>query len=226
MHEGNDCSLCPKLVACRSQIVHPTTVAPGRILCVGEAPGRMEDEAGRGFVGRAGQTLHRHMVEHGMQLGLDYGLANVVRCWPSSGTTNRKPTREEIDNCLPKLLAYMNAVKPRLLLLVGSVPSQSLLGGSSLSSVIAEAKGRDWGAPVGVDDASPLVNEFWKRQDFIEHVFPVPHTSPLAFNRVAPNGERWKDVFLSGLAVLSARYKGYRNDHVISRKQNSFWYDC
>ncbi|WP_312261253.1 uracil-DNA glycosylase family protein [Candidatus Igneacidithiobacillus taiwanensis] len=90
----NDCRQCPVLCQSRTRIVEADPVVGG-LLVIGEAPGADEDWEGRGFVGRAGRTLHALLAQHGMKRGRDYGCANIVRCRPPG---NRKPSADEIRN--------------------------------------------------------------------------------------------------------------------------------
>lgn len=87
-----------------------------RIMFVGEAPGREEDEQGRPFVGNAGKYL-TSLIER--KLGLnrkDVFIANVLKCRPPN---NRDPTIEEIDACFPYLADQIKAIKPELIVCLG-----------------------------------------------------------------------------------------------------------
>ncbi|WP_275077776.1 uracil-DNA glycosylase family protein, partial [Acidithiobacillus caldus] len=62
------CYRCPALCASRKQIVLPDVsdaMLHLPLLVIGEAPGADEDVQGRGFVGRAGRTLHRLLESFG-----------------------------------------------------------------------------------------------------------------------------------------------------------------
>ncbi|MBU2774859.1 uracil-DNA glycosylase [Acidithiobacillus ferrooxidans] len=157
---------------------------------IGEAPGADEDLSGKGFVGRAGRTLHRLLEAKGLQRGYDYGCANILRCRPPG---NRKPTREEIENCLPHLAETLAQARPRVLLLVGATPTAVFCGPGALSVRVEEGL---W----GITQAS-LAHE--RIRDVIQGVrlFAMPHTSPLAWNRKAPDGRKWQAV---GESVIEA----------------------
>lgn len=153
------------------------------LLVIGEAPGADEDLQGKGFVGRAGRTLQHLLEEHGLQRGYDYGCANILRCRPPG---NRKPAREEIENCLPLLAQTLKLAKPRTILLVGATPTAIFCGPGALSVRIEE----------GLCGTTTLALAHERIRAEIEGVqlFAMPHTSPLAWNRNAPDGRKWSAI--------------------------------
>ena len=97
------CTRCA-LAATRQRVVLGSGPTPARLLVVGEAPGRNEDEGGEPFIGRSGQLLTRLIAE---EVGLsreEYFITNVVKCRPPN---NRPPRREEITACAPWLAAQL-----------------------------------------------------------------------------------------------------------------------
>ena len=182
----SNCSLCPALCESRSQIVAPTPCSKNGLLAIGEAPGADEDRIGEGFVGRAGKTLDALMLEHGVERH-QYGRANLVRCRPAE---NRKPTRSEIEACLPKLAEFLLRTTPRVIVTVGALPTAALLGGGSLSAKIAEANANDgWPNPTV---AHPALREVIGQ--FPVRIYPTVHTSPLSWNRKSPDGTKWSSI--------------------------------
>ncbi|MBU2793100.1 uracil-DNA glycosylase [Acidithiobacillus thiooxidans] len=195
------CQKCPSLCASRTQIVEPdlpefecasgTSVAdrrPCRVLVIGEAPGADEDAQGKGFVGRAGRTLHRLLEEHGLRRGFDYGCANIVRCRPPE---NRKPTKDEVGNCLSRLSETLVRAKPDALLLVGGTAVSVFCGPGALWGCIQEANREEYRT------RNPLLAHQAVREYLSQYrplLVPMPHTSPLAWNRNAPDGRKWAEV--------------------------------
>jgi len=119
-----DCRRCA-LSAGRKTIVFGVGDPDADLVVVGEAPGYNEDVQGEPFVGDAGQMLDK-MLEK--VLGLSRSqvyIANVVKCRPPS---NRNPLPPEIDACLPFLRRQIVAIRPKLLLVLGSVAYKSLFG--------------------------------------------------------------------------------------------------
>lgn len=94
-----------------------------RIMIVGEAPGRDEDEQGMPFVGRSGQLLDRMFQSIGLGPD-DVYISNIVN-WRPPG--NRNPTQEEIAICLPLVERHIALKSPEILILTGGVSAQSLL---------------------------------------------------------------------------------------------------
>jgi len=185
-----DCTLCPSLCGSRTRIVLPDLPdfgRPCRFLVVGEAPGEEEDLAGKGFVGRAGRTLSNLLIEYGWSRGIHYGCANVVRCRPPD---NRRPTPAEISTCLTNLIETIALARPQAILAVGSTATEAILGVSGLSAAIGWLRQYDHD-PVraGLMEHRPML-EAWPSGMLL---FPMPHTSPLAWNRNAPDGRKWSE---------------------------------
>ena len=98
---------------------------------VGEQPGDREDIEGRPFVGPAGRVLDTALEEVGIDRDLVY-MTNVVKHfkWRPRGKRriHQKPNAEEIRACRPWLDSELALVKPRVLVCLGSVAAQALLG--------------------------------------------------------------------------------------------------
>jgi uracil-DNA glycosylase family 4 len=118
------CERCPDLVACRSRIVNGVGPADADLLFVGEAPGQREDEQGEPFVGRSGDVLDEGLREAGLDRA-DVRITNCVRCRPPE---NRNPTVEERANCREYLDREIELVDPAVVVTLGKVPAEHLLG--------------------------------------------------------------------------------------------------
>lgn len=181
-----DCQDC-LLRLKRTQVVMPTPCRSGGLLAIGEAPGAAEDMAGEGFVGRAGKTLDGLLYQHGIQRG-DYGRANVCRCRPvDDAGVNRRPFRMEIDACLPKLAEFIGQCRPGVILCVGWSAGRFFSGKPTLFDAILS--GSAYFHPGGFSVPSSL-----RHIVHPVHVVYMPHTSPLAFNRKAPDGRKWSEI--------------------------------
>jgi DNA polymerase len=95
----------------------------GRLLIVGEAPGREEDLSGRPFVGRAGQLLDRMLAAIGLGEA-DVHITNVVY-WRPPG--NRTPTPQETQVCKPFLMRQIELVSPSAILTLGGPAAKAVL---------------------------------------------------------------------------------------------------
>ncbi len=97
-----------------------------KLVFVGEAPGYDEDQAGRPFVGRAGQLLDRMIVAMRFRRE-DVFICNVVKCRPPD---NRDPLPEEIRACEDYLLRQLDALQPAVIVTLGRYAAQCLLNTS------------------------------------------------------------------------------------------------
>jgi DNA polymerase len=101
------------------------------MMIIGEQPGDIEDKEGRPFVGPAGKLLDRCLEDAGIQRNEVY-VTNTVKHfkWEPRGKLriHKKPNMKEISACRPWLDAELQTVKPKLILCLGAVASQSLLG--------------------------------------------------------------------------------------------------
>ncbi|EFW93915.1 phage SPO1 DNA polymerase-related protein [Haladaptatus paucihalophilus DX253] len=118
-----DCTRCPALVECRSQIVNGVGPEDADVLFIGEAPGAREDERGEPFVGRSGSVLDEKLRDRGLSRA-DVRITNCVRCRPPE---NRDPTTEELGNCREYLEREIELVDPDVIVTLGKVPSQHVL---------------------------------------------------------------------------------------------------
>jgi uracil-DNA glycosylase len=98
----------------------------GRLMIIGEAPGRDEDQEGKPFVGRAGQLLDRMLKAIGLS-DADVHITNVVY-WRPPG--NRPPTPQEALACRPFLERQIELVKPELMIALGGPAAKEMVGGS------------------------------------------------------------------------------------------------
>ena len=87
----------------------PGQFPPGaRVLLVGEAPGREEDEGGQPFIGRSGRLLDELLAEVGLDRA-DMAVVNTVKCRPPA---NRPPRRREAATCRPWLDSQVRPSTP------------------------------------------------------------------------------------------------------------------
>jgi DNA polymerase len=112
-----DCRRCD-LCHGRSRIVVDRGDPRSRILIVSERPGVHEDQQGRAFVGRSGALLDKILAAIGLDADRDTLITNVVKC---KGEEDRAPTTAEAEACLPFLDKQIALVRPRVVLLLGSV---------------------------------------------------------------------------------------------------------
>jgi len=122
--EIGDCTRC-KLHTGRKTIVFGEGNPKAVIVFVGEGPGFEEDEQGRPFVGEAGQLLTDIIVK-GMKLKReDVYICNIVKCRPPG---NRNPEPDEVESCIGFVKKQIRAINPKVIVTLGNVPTQNLLG--------------------------------------------------------------------------------------------------
>ncbi len=94
-----------------------------RLMVIGEAPGEEEDRQGKPFVGVSGRLLDRMLASIGYDRSNFY-ITNAM-FWRPPG--NRKPTAEEVAQCLPFVERHIALVDPAVLLFVGGLAASTLL---------------------------------------------------------------------------------------------------
>jgi len=120
--EIRECKKCP-LHRLRKNAVPGEGGHKRRIMFIGEAPGRREDELGRPFVGAAGKFLDELLASIGLTRE-DVYITNVVKCRPPN---NRDPTDEEISLCAPYLERQIEILKPRIICPLGRFSAKYIL---------------------------------------------------------------------------------------------------
>jgi len=117
------CRACP-LWKTRINAVPGEGPKNARIMIIGEAPGRNEDEQGRPFVGLAGKRLNKLLENNGIDRKNVF-ITNVVKCRPPQ---NRVPTEAEAKICIKLFLnQQINLVKPQLIILLGKTAASNFL---------------------------------------------------------------------------------------------------
>ena len=94
-----------------------------KVMFIGEAPGRDEDEKARPFVGRAGQLLNKMLTAINLKRE-DVYITNVINWRPPN---NRTPTDEEILEFLPYLQKQIDIVNPDYIFLLGGIAAKAIL---------------------------------------------------------------------------------------------------
>lgn len=117
------CTLC-SLHKSRKQTVFGTGNTQANLLVIGEAPGAEEDQRGEPFVGPAGQLLDEMLRAIGLDRKVVY-IANILKCRPPA---NRDPAAAEAASCRPYLDAQIRLLQPKVILAVGRIAAQQLLG--------------------------------------------------------------------------------------------------
>lgn len=97
------------------------------LMFIGEGPGAEEDRQGIPFVGRAGELLTKIIQAIDLDRSQVY-IANIVKCRPPG---NRDPQPDEVAACRGYLEKQIDLIRPRVIVALGRVAAQTLLGESA-----------------------------------------------------------------------------------------------
>ena len=121
--DANQCRKC-KLCQNRTNVVFGTGNKQADLMFIVEGPGADEDKQGIPFVGRAGKLMNMAFEAIGLKREEVY-IANIVKCRPPG---NRNPEDDEATVCLNYLRNQVILVKPKIVVLLGSVALKNILG--------------------------------------------------------------------------------------------------
>lgn len=137
------------LSACRRCAYGDSRVVPilssarsPRVMLVGQAPGQVEMGDRRPFAGRAGRTLFRWLERAGIDEEAAREaiyIAAITRCYPGpspSGRGDRVPSPDEQAACAPWLETELRLIQPRLLVPVGRLAIDRIIGPRPLADVV------------------------------------------------------------------------------------------
>lgn len=119
----SECQKC-RLHASRKLTVFGKGATRPKVMIIGEAPGKSEDESGLPFVGRSGEYLDRWMQAIGLERDKDLFIGNIIKCRPPE---NRDPSADEQAACLPYLKRQLELLQPMTILCLGRIAAQILL---------------------------------------------------------------------------------------------------
>lgn len=118
-----NCQKC-KLCKTRNNIVFGVGKKDADLMFIGEGPGADEDVQGEPFVGKAGKLMDMAFTALGIKREEVY-IANIVKCRPPF---NRNPEQDEEQSCLNYLRNQVILVKPKVIVLLGSIALKNILG--------------------------------------------------------------------------------------------------
>lgn len=129
---AQQCTACP-LYKDAIQAVFGEGPKTASIMLVGEQPGDIEDRRGHPFVGPAGRVLDEAIEAAGLEREALF-LTNAVKHFKhivkpeTKKRLHAKPNTKEIKACHLWLEAELEVVKPKVVVLMGAVAAQSMLG--------------------------------------------------------------------------------------------------
>lgn len=154
--EVRDCTKC-ELHKTRHNTVFSRGNPLAKLCIVGEAPGEDEDLQGSPFVGRSGQLLDNVLQGLGLNVNEDIYVCNIIKCRPPG---NRRPSEDEVNNCIGYLETQIDLIKPSVIV---------ALGGTSVNNLINTTFG-----------ITKIRGKFFKRRDSL--VMPTYHPSYILRN--------------------------------------------
>lgn len=113
-----NCKKC-SLWKVRKNVVPGEGPVNAEIMIVGQAPGVEENKVGKPFVGRAGKFLNELLKIAGVKREKVF-INSPLKCLPQP-PPNRKPTKKEIEACLPYLRKQIEIINPQKFILLGEV---------------------------------------------------------------------------------------------------------
>lgn len=119
-------------------------------LIVGEAPGINEYVAGMGFVGKSGQELDMYLNRFAKIPRYRFDITNVVKCAPWKGKGIDTPNAKEIAYCVTHQLLRELGGKYKVIVAVGGVATNVLVGKTTLEKVQGIPQTTEYGVVVPV----------------------------------------------------------------------------
>lgn len=121
--KNKEISKCERCGLCKTKInyVFGRGGFNPKIVFIGEAPGKDEDEQGKPFVGSAGLVLE--MMLEDIFNKEDYYITNVLKCRPIN---NRTPNEEEIKKCLSYLERELYILQPDYIVCLGNTATKTI----------------------------------------------------------------------------------------------------
>lgn len=101
-----------------------------QIFLVGESPGREEAKIGKPFIGRAGKFLNQLLDEIDLKRK-DLFITSSIKYYPGK----RAPTNKEIEHGKIHLVKQIEAIGPKIIVLLGNVAHKALIGNVKISKI-------------------------------------------------------------------------------------------
>lgn len=131
---ASTCTKCP-LHESRTKVVFGEGPEDAKIMFVGEAPGKNEDETGKPFIGMAGKLLSKTLHEANLDRSQIY-ITSIVKCRPPQ---NRKPKKLEYGTCIDIYLQkQIELINPDIIGLLGNSAAYALIGKKNIKQIHGE----------------------------------------------------------------------------------------
>jgi uracil-DNA glycosylase family 4 len=146
-------SLHQEIRSCRKCLEAGYDITPGgvfsgkvgaRMMIVGQAPGITEIQVLRPFNASSGKRLFQWLSGAGFDetdFRANQYISSVTKCYPgrlADGRGDRRPSKEELALCRPYFDRTIAIVQPQVIILVGSLAIETLLGKFKLDAIIGQ----------------------------------------------------------------------------------------
>lgn len=131
-----DKNICPDLAEQATQLVMGDGNPDAKIVFIGEAPGKAEDEQGLPFVGASGRFLNE-MLEAAGLVRSDVYITNIVKYRPPG---NRDPLPEEKKAFWPYLLRQLEIIDPKVIITLGRHSMEYFIPDAKISQQHGQAR--------------------------------------------------------------------------------------
>lgn len=193
--KGMSCATCGLYKTALTPKMEPYGDFRKKIMIVGESPAQEDDKKGKPFQSKGGRLFQRKCQQLGIDIFRDCICLNAVNCCPMDKKgAGRAPTGQESECCKSKVLAAIKSYQPEVILLLGGVPTASLVayrwkGGSNGITLwrgwaIPDRKYNAWVCPtfhpVFIDrqEDNAVIDLIWERdlkQAFSQVGKPFPY---------------------------------------------------
>ncbi|WP_414469752.1 uracil-DNA glycosylase [Methanobacterium sp. ACI-7] len=128
---ASTCIQCP-LHESRTKVVFGEGPDDAKVMLIGEAPGKNEDETGRPFIGMAGRLLDEILHEADLDRSQIY-ITSIVKCRPEN---NRKPKKPEYSTCINIYLnRQIELINPDIIGLLGNSALHAVIGQKNIKQI-------------------------------------------------------------------------------------------
>lgn len=117
------CRQCGLFAHCTSPKMQLLGAGRRGILIVGPQPSGADDMTGRHLSGKAGKDLRELMAANRIDLDRDCWYTTAAVCH-----SDATPTTDVVQNCRPLLLSRIEKLKPKVIILLGSVAVKAVVG--------------------------------------------------------------------------------------------------
>lgn len=115
-----------------------------KVMSVGQSPGLIECREGKPFAGTAGSTLFTWLAKADISensFRANAYMTAVTKCYPGPDKNGHRETPRdvEIHNCAAYLVRELRIMEPAVILAIGKLAIERLLGPAKLTDVVGRA---------------------------------------------------------------------------------------